>query len=66
MRNNRDTLKKLQAKVVAQIQADEDQKVFDILDAIASNCHNESHPGYGSPKHSCPHIDCVAETVHDS
>lgn len=48
------------------IMAEEDAKIFEILDAIALNCDDQSHPGYGKAISFCEHPDCIARSIHDA
>jgi len=53
-------------RAAAEIMAQEDQAIFDALDAAARTCRTEGHPGFGKPMAECTHPDCVVEHIHES
>ena len=60
-----DVLDAVKQKAAWDIQAEEDARIFEALDAIANTCRNKKHPGYGKPMRECESPECVAATVHD-
>jgi len=50
----------------AQIQSEEDKRIFDALDALAATCRTEGHAAFGKPIRECLEPLCVAEYVHES
>jgi hypothetical protein len=46
-----------------QVIAEEDQKIYEILDYIVTHCNNKEHVGYDGLISSC--VDCVIKTVMD-
>lgn len=56
----------LTSQLRQQIMAEEDRRIFEALDAIASQCSDEPHPGYGKPVADCDHPECVVRSVLES
>lgn len=49
-----------------EIMAQEDARILEILESIAPNCNDPSHPGYGKAISFCEHPDCIARSIHDA
>lgn len=52
----------------AEIQADEDQLIFDSLDALgrALFCQHAHHVSYSLPLHECSEPECIVRLIHES
>ena len=63
-----DWLNRLADQTRAQIMAEEDKKIFEALDAMASKCWNElHHPGIPEVyRLDCPHEDCWVSEIMES
>lgn len=71
MKRDYDVLRVTAARAVAEIQAEEDRRIFEILDQIAGECttpaHDPTRPGGASVRRAdCPHPDCAAQYVLES
>lgn len=61
-----DVVGQLRRQMTAQIQAEEDRRVFDALDEAANTCSNRAHAAHGRHVRECEEPECVAAWVHGS
>ena len=52
----------------AEIQAEEDQLIFDVLDTLgrALVCQHAHHVSYSHPLSECSEPECIVRLIHES
>lgn len=61
-----DLLDQAVLKARQEIQAAEDERIFEAMDDASRRCMNSGHSGNGGYTRDCDHPDCIARTVHES